>query len=85
MAFARRTDRSHGRNPPAPDQPLGGIDVPMTVPEVAKVLRTSPKAIYAMIARQQLPGVMRINRRVLVDQNALLDWLSQKVHASSGR
>jgi excisionase family DNA binding protein len=81
MASAKRTQSSDGRNLPAPDQPL----VPITVPEVAKVLRTSPKAIYAMIARRQLPGVIRISRRVLVDQNALLDWLRQKSSPSSER
>jgi excisionase family DNA binding protein len=45
---------------------------------VAATLRTSRKAIYAMIEREQLPGVVRIGRRVLVRQDALLDWLRQK-------
>ena len=65
-----------GRDVPARDQSLRGIDL-ITVPEVAKLLRTSPKAIYTMVERQQLP-VLRINRRVLVDRNALVDWLRQK-------
>ena len=51
--------------------------MPMTVPEVSEVLRTTRKAIYAMVARKQLPGVIRIGRRVLVDRNAL-EWLRQK-------
>jgi excisionase family DNA binding protein len=45
---------------------------------VAATLRTSRKAIYAMIERHQLPGVVRIGRRVLVREDALLDWLRQK-------
>jgi len=77
MAFGRRTQPS-GHDPATTDQPPDGINLPMTVPEVANVLRTSRKAIYAMIARRQLPGVIRINRRVLMDRKALLDWLSQK-------
>ena len=54
----------------------------LTSDEVALFLRTSRKAIYAMIERNQLPGVVRIGRRVLVRQEALLDWLSQKSTAS---
>jgi excisionase family DNA binding protein len=50
----------------------------LTTDEVAATLRTSRKAIYAMIERQQLPGVVRIGRRVLVREDALLDWLRQK-------
>ena len=66
---------SAGRDVPARDQPLRGVDL-MTVPEVARVLRTSAKAIYTMVERRQLP-VLRINRRVLVDREALVDWLRQ--------
>jgi len=49
-----------------------------TVTETAELLRTSPKAIYAMVARGQLPGVIRIGRRLLFRRDALLDWLDQK-------
>ena len=50
----------------------------LTPIEVADLLRTSRKAIYTMIERAQLPGVVRIGRRVLVREDALLDWLHQK-------
>jgi excisionase family DNA binding protein len=50
----------------------------LRVPEVAVLLRTSAKAVYSMIARDQLPGIVRIGRRVLVRHDALIDWLSQK-------
>jgi excisionase family DNA binding protein len=50
----------------------------LTADEVATLLRTSRRAIYAMIERLQLPGVIRIGRRVLVREEALLDWLGQK-------
>ena len=78
MAFRRRAQSSHDRTPPAPDQPLAGIDVPLTVREVATVLRTSAKGVYAMIARRQLPGVLRLNRRVLIEKRALVEWLRRK-------
>ena len=50
----------------------------LNVDEAADLLRTSRRAIYAMIARRQLPGVVRIRRRVLVLSADLLDWLHQK-------
>jgi excisionase family DNA binding protein len=50
----------------------------LTPTEVAELLRTSRKAIYTMIERVQLPGIVRIGRRVLVREDALLDWLRQK-------
>jgi excisionase family DNA binding protein len=59
-------------------QHISRAPVLLTPAEVAAALRTSRKAIYAMIARHQLPGIVRLGRRVLVRQDALLDWLSQK-------
>jgi len=50
----------------------------LTVDEAADLLRTTRRAVYAMVARRQLPGVVRIRRRVLVRSADLLDWLHQK-------
>jgi excisionase family DNA binding protein len=47
----------------------------LTVPEAAHLLRTSTRGIYAMVERRQLPGVVRIRRRVLFRSEALLDWV----------
>jgi excisionase family DNA binding protein len=55
----------------------------LTTAEIAALLRTSIKAVYAMVERGQLPGVVRIGRRVLVRQDALVDWLGQKSQALS--
>jgi len=49
-----------------------------TVDEAADLLRTTRRAIYAMIERRQLPGVIRIRRRVLLRADDLLHWLDQK-------
>jgi excisionase family DNA binding protein len=49
----------------------------LTIPETADLLRTSCKAIYCMIARDQLAGVTRIGRRVLVNRDALLRSLTR--------
>jgi excisionase family DNA binding protein len=56
----------------------------LTVPEVAELLRTTNKAIYAMVERGQLAGpVRRIRRRVLFDQAALVAWMSELSGAPS--
>jgi excisionase family DNA binding protein len=49
----------------------------LTVEEVAnEYLRTSKKAVYAMIKRRQLPGVVRfLRRRVLVRRVDIVRWL----------
>ncbi len=50
----------------------------LTVDETASLLRTSRKAVYAMVERRQVPGVVRIRRRVLFRAADLLHWLDQK-------
>ena len=50
----------------------------LTVDDAADLLRTTRRAIYAMVERRQLPGVIRIRRRVLFRTDDLLDWLDQK-------
>ena len=59
-------------------QPGGEVPLLATVDETAALLRTTRKAIYVMVERGQLPGVVRIGRRVLIRTPELLDWLRQK-------
>jgi excisionase family DNA binding protein len=54
----------------------------LTVDEVAILLRTSRKAVYAMVERRQLAGVRRIGRRVLIDRDELLHWLDHTCASS---
>lgn len=54
------------------------LPVLLTVGDVAQLLRTTNRAIYAMTERRQLPGIVRIGRRVLFRSADLLDWLNQK-------
>src|SRR5688572_12693854 len=42
-----------------------GLPLFLTVDEAAELLRTTRRAIYAMVERRQLPGVVRLRRRVL--------------------
>jgi excisionase family DNA binding protein len=51
----------------------------LTPTEVAELLRTSRKAMYTMIERAQLPGIVRIGRRVLVRAHST--HRDQSVHA----
>jgi excisionase family DNA binding protein len=57
-----------------------GSNLPLllTADEAAQLLRTTRAAIYAMIERRQLPGIVRLGRRVLIRSADLLDWLDQK-------
>ena len=50
----------------------------LNVDEAAELLRTTRRAIYAMVERRQLSGVVRLRRRVLFRSDVLLDWLDQK-------
>jgi excisionase family DNA binding protein len=50
----------------------------MNAREVAELLRTSRKAVYALVDRRQIPGVTRLGRRVLFRSDVLLHWLRQK-------
>ena len=53
------------------------LPVLLTVPETAALLRTTVKAVYAMVERRQLPGVVRLGRRVLIRSEVLLNSLGQ--------
>ena len=68
-------------NPHEPHRSM--LPVLLTVDEAADLLRTTKRAIYAMIERRQLPGVIRVRRRVLVRSDDLLEWLDQKRAPSS--
>lgn len=57
----------------------------LTPTEVAELLRTSKTAIYARIERGQLPGVVRVGRRVLVRESDLLEWLTPELPPSPER
>ena len=59
-------------------EPTIGGPTLLPVSEVAALLRTSSKAVYAMVERGQLPGVVRLGRRVLVQRDDLLHWLRHK-------
>jgi excisionase family DNA binding protein len=50
-------------------------DLPLLLPvdTAAEVLHTTPKAIYAMAERGQLPGAVRVGRRLLIHRDELLD------------
>ncbi len=56
----------------------GPLNIYLTVDEAAAVLRTTRKAIYALIERGLIPGVRRVGRRILVRQNELIEWIESK-------
>jgi len=50
----------------------------LTVSEVADLLRTTNKAIYSMVDRAKLPGVVRIGKRLLFRRDDLLYWIDRR-------
>ena len=64
---------------------LNPAHILLTVDEVADLLRTSRKAVYALVERGQLVGVRRLGRRVLVHREELLSALCEKRASSPGR
>jgi excisionase family DNA binding protein len=72
--------RTHTTTDDSEEQSANRRAVPrfLNVDEAADLLRTTRRAIYAMVERRQLPGVVRLRRRVLFRSDALLDWLDQK-------
>ena len=57
---------------------MRALPVLLTVDEAADLLRTTRRAIYAMVERRQLPGIVKLRRRVLIRADDLLHWLEQK-------
>ena len=74
--FARRARTRRDRD--ADGTTAARLQVLLTVDEAADFLRTTRRAIYAMVERRQLPGVIRTRRRVLLRADDLLHWLDQK-------
>jgi excisionase family DNA binding protein len=72
--------RAHTTTDDGEEQRVSRRVVPLflDVDEAAELLRTTRRAIYAMVERRQLPGVVRLRRRVLFRSDVLLDWLDQK-------
>jgi len=62
---------------------VAGLPILLSADEAADLLRTSRRAIYAMVERNQLPGVTRIGRRMLFRGVDLLRWIDRKRAPSS--
>ena len=75
---AARGRRGVGESSNADEHRRPELPVLLTIDEAANLLRTTRRAIYAMVERRQLPGVIRIRRRVLLSADDLLHWLDQK-------
>jgi excisionase family DNA binding protein len=73
-----RARRSGARSQLERPDDVSGMPMLLTVDDAANLLRTTRRAIYAMLERRQLPGVIRIRRRVLIRSSELLEWLDQK-------
>ena len=55
--------------------PDRGLPRLLTAEEAADLLRTTRRALYAAVERGQVPGVVRLGRRVLIRRDELLNAL----------
>ena len=80
LGDASRNAATHRRRESCEGSPLQmrALPVLLTVDEAADLLRTTRRAIYAMVERRQLPGIVKLRRRVLLRADDLLHWLDQK-------
>ncbi len=69
-----RPRRVRQRAAPAPP---AGPQVFLTVSETADLLRTTKAAVYSLIERRLIPGVVRLGRRVLVDRETLIRFVRE--------
>ena len=46
----------------------------MTVDELAAYLNVSKRAVYAMVARDQVPGLVRVGRRMRFEPRTIRAW-----------
>ena len=76
-AARRRSRSAHQSRQTARGDGAERLPLLLTVDDVATLLRTTGPAVYAMVARRQLPGVTRLGRRVLFRSDDLLRWFDQ--------
>lgn len=47
----------------------------LDVPEVADLLRRTPKAIYRLCATKKIPGARKVGRRTLFHRTTIIAWV----------
>lgn len=76
--------RAHALSPPRSARERAGavgdsgLPALLTADDAALLLRTTRRAIYAMVERDQLPAPVRIGRRILLREQDLITWLESK-------
>lgn len=76
-------ETSRVRRDPAPAfASFEDLPLLLTPDEAALLLRTSRKAVYSLAERGQIPGVVRIGRRLLIERDPLVSWLHRSRAAS---
>lgn len=68
---------------PIPTGDWSALPLLLTSDEVAALLRTTRTALWASVARGQIPGVRRVGRRMLFNRDELVAWLSSEKRDST--
>lgn len=56
-----------------------GQSLLLTTGEAARALRISRSRLYEMLARNEIPGVVRIGRSVRIRRQSLEEWVNSQV------
>jgi len=56
----------------------------LTVDEAAAFLRCNRKTVYEAVARNALPGVVRLGRVIRIHRTALLEWPTEEAAVPRG-
>jgi excisionase family DNA binding protein len=60
--------------PPTVGPTSSSLPSVLTVPETAKLLRTSTFAVYEAVKRNEIPGLIRVGRCIRFSSDVLLRW-----------
>jgi len=56
----------------------------LRVQALAAILRTTPKAIYSMIARGEVPGLFRLGKRtVFFRKDVIIEWIESAAKSAT--
>lgn len=84
LARMRAFEMEAAMEDPTPDATQIAPDV-LTADEVASLLRVDRKSVYAAVARDEIPGVLRVGRLIRFSREVVLRWVREGQASSRTR